>query len=146
MIIFASQNRTSLHRIFQLRRGLERGPELRAAGRHGRDHLHLRLPGHERRRHREEGARVPPDAAPERAGLQALSEAKLKALAGGEGPGQFFLSKFCDFFSNFSKIFTTFWIQYSIFQHFSKSTRFYRILLKICEISAKNICKILQIF
>ena len=43
-----------------------------------------------------------------------------------------FLSKFCQilvkFLSNFSKIFTNFCTQDSISQHFSKSTRFHKIL------------------
>ena len=55
------------------------------------------------------------------------------------------LSKFCQNFvkisSNFSKIFINFCIQYSIFQHFSKSTRFCKFLQKILQ----NFAKILRI-
>ena len=51
------------------------------------------------------------------------------------------LSKICEEFvkisSNFSKIFTNFCIQYSIFQHFSKSTHFCKILQKILQHFAK---------
>ena len=56
-----------------------------------------------------------------------------------------FLSKFCQHFvkiaPNFSKIFINFCIQYSIFQHFSKSTHFCKILQKILQ----NFAKILRI-
>ena len=50
-------------------------------------------------------------------------------------------SEFCQNFvkisSNFSKISINFCIQYSIFQHFSKSTHFCKILQKILQNSAK---------
>ena len=55
------------------------------------------------------------------------------------------LAKFCQNFvkisSNFSKIFINLCIQYSIFQHFSKSTHFCKILQKILQ----NFAKILRI-
>ena len=64
-------------------------------------------------------------------------------------------SKFCQNFikissNNFSKIFIIFCIQYSIFQHFSKSTHFCKILqkkyAKFCKFFADfwKFCKILQ--
>ena len=67
------------------------------------------------------------------------------------------LSEFCQNFvkisSNFSKISINFCIQYSIFQHFSKSTHFCKILQKILQNFAKflrvsenfaKFCKICQ--
>ena len=67
------------------------------------------------------------------------------------------LSEFCQNFvkisSNFSKISIIFCIQYSIFQHFSKSTHFCKILQKILQNFAKflrisenfaKFCKICQ--
>ena len=67
------------------------------------------------------------------------------------------LAKFCQNFvkisPNFSKIFINFCIQYSIFQHFSKSTHFCKILQKILQNFAKflrisenfaKFCKICQ--
>ena len=56
---------------------------------------------------------------------------------------------FVKFLSNFSKIITNFCIQDSIFQRFSESTRFYKILSKFCQNSVKilqHFVKFLQIF
>ena len=44
-----------------------------------------------------------------------------------------FYKNFVKISPNFSKIFTNFCIQYSIFQHFSKSTHFCKILQKILQ-------------
>ena len=62
-------------------------------------------------------------------------------------PGGQLLTKFCQIFvkilSNFSNIFTNLCIQYSIFQHFSKATRFYKIQWKFCK-NFVNHCKFLH--
>ena len=78
----------------------------------------------------------------------------------GRPPRPGILTKFCQnfrqifvkFSSNFNEIFINFCIQYSIFQRFSKSTHFCKILQKILQIFAKilriseNLAKFCKIF
>ena len=56
------------------------------------------------------------------------------AFRGSGSDSRIVLSNSCKILSNFSNIFTSFCIQNSIFQHFSKSTRFCKILLRFCKI------------
>ena len=58
-------------------------------------------------------------------------------------PSTLNLSKFCQNFvkisSNFSKIFSFFCVQYNIFQHFSNSTNFCKVLQKILQEFTNNL-------
>ena len=63
----------------------------------------------------------------------AQREARLSSVAGSNEILSEFRQNFIKISSNFSKICINFCIQYSIFQHFSKSTKFCKILKKILQ-------------